>query len=985
MSSHTQFRHYLISQDASGTNIEVVRTAEQVGVIAFDTQRLCFVHCHVLMEPLRNRRAFDERGAKLQQHGHPLLARLVEFGEDDGNPYYITENVDGESLQSYLSRMDELPVWLAITITVAALRAVEATLQVGDFVPADPLDTLRILQNGRMRLSVMMADFRRVDAVNAKGPKGRLVKSSFEKQTQFLQAFFTEHLSQGTVVQEPVLPAGDFLELLQKMLSSVAPGLEQTLETLTKALVEMCPPLPSGELAAQYKPKPLLAPFLATFQEIARSVVQSIRIQSQKLDAGNPYAMRGMFLKAGQNVVVEQVPPHRMAGTQPGEALRVMQAVPKAGKYPNLVPVVFQESHEEIECVAETAVEGVSLGELLAERGRLEVQEIYLVMAGLDASLAQLEKAGIGTKKLRLEDIFLFTGFSRENAGTPNLLDTKLNDWPGFSVVLRAHPGLHGMACRGTDPGILLPVSLKAKPDVELIWNGGWMAALGHFLISGTQDKRPDDTQSETFCRLIDDELANAKNGNASARAPFLARCARVIREHDLAQPAEGFWQQLGGAASAQGRAAEVSRAAAPAAGKSQKQAPIRAILPIAAAPEVTERADIGFAELLIAPTVENFDEDEGPLPGLRQLLPSGSGDDYEPESSWDPLHDEMPFWLSATLTFTASLILGAVLAHFSGRAVWQVHEPVKTPVPATATVTPPVVVPEPAVKKTPSPPPVPKSTKKEEPIKLAPPAKSALADLDLEASMKKAPPAVQQSAPTAKPQPSAESEALSAKLRELRKAGSPLPQDMRTQVEKAAEQGNAEAMTALGKMFLRGENVSVDEKTAFSWLDKAARQGDTSSFAPLAECYLQGWGTPADAPKAVELLNKASSSGDPIAKDLLAVCYARKLGVERDDAKAFALSNEAYKAGVTSACGTLGALYLRGQGAPKDEIMAAQLFAEGAKRGHSDSMLLYAQCIERGEGVSVDMKIATLWYQSAARRGNAEAIQWCRTKGVTY
>src|SRR4051812_43525826 len=113
MSSFTQFRHYLISQDAAGANIEMARTGEQVGVLAFDSQRLQFVHCHVLLERLRDRRAFEARTRMLSDSGHPLVARVLESGEDDGSGYYITENVDGETLPSLLSRHETLPVWLA--------------------------------------------------------------------------------------------------------------------------------------------------------------------------------------------------------------------------------------------------------------------------------------------------------------------------------------------------------------------------------------------------------------------------------------------------------------------------------------------------------------------------------------------------------------------------------------------------------------------------------------------------------------------------------------------------------------------------------------------------------------------------------------------------------------------------------------------------------------------------------------------------------
>lgn len=991
MSSHTQFRHYLISQDVAGSNIEVARTAEQVGVVAFDTQRLSFVHCHVLLEPLRSRRAFDERGAKLQQAGHPLLARMVEYGEDDGNPYYITENVDGEALSAYLARFTDFPVRLAMAITHSALSAVAACIRIGDFVPSQPLEVLRVVQEGPASLTVKLADFRMVDDLGGRGAKGRLMKSSFEKQAQFLQSFFSEQLEGGPVAEEPNLSCGDFYELLQNLMSGVSPGMEDAVASLQHALAGMMPGRPPGELAAQLKPKALLAPHLATFQEVARSVVQSIRIQSQKLDPSNPYSMRGTLLKAGQSVIVEQVPPHRMAGTQPGEAVRFLQAVPKTGKYPNLVPVVFYESNEDIECVAEAAVEGVSLGEVLAERGTLEVQEIYLVLAGLDASLAQLEKAAIGTKKLRLEDIYLFTGFNRENTGGPGLLSAKLTDWPGFSVVLRTHPGLHGMACRGTDPGILLPVIARAKPDVELTWNGGWMAAAASFLIGSATGRPPREQQTESVCRMLEDELSKARSGNPSARAPFLARYARVIRDHDLAQPG-GFWQELGGAASAQGRAAEVARAAAtapaaksPTTAKTPALTPLVAPRPLLAAPEpAAEKAEIGFAELLIAPPLA--DEGHlGPLPGLHRMGIEQEVDDRQIDSSWDPMHDEFPFWLKAAITLVLSLIIGALLAHFSGRAVWHVRDappPAAAPAPQAAGTVPSAVPVAPPVV------PAKRTASSADPLKVPPPARPALADLDLDASMKKTapqggssfqgiPPKTGESAPAA--------DALTEQLRDLRRSGTAMPEALRPQVEKAAEKGNTEAMLALARTLLGGKRGDQEERAAFTWLDKAAATGDTAAFGPLAECYLQGWGTAPDFTHAADLLGRAAAAGDVISKDLLGVCYARGLGVERNDEKAFELCSAAYTAGVTSACGSLGVLYLRGRGTPADAARAAELFAEGARRGHADSMLLYAQSLERGEGITRDPGEAAQWYKSAARLGVAEAANWCRNSGISF
>ena len=54
------FRHYQIVQNVDGSNVELARNDEQVNVLAFDTQQLEFVHCHVLLEALADRAGFEE-------------------------------------------------------------------------------------------------------------------------------------------------------------------------------------------------------------------------------------------------------------------------------------------------------------------------------------------------------------------------------------------------------------------------------------------------------------------------------------------------------------------------------------------------------------------------------------------------------------------------------------------------------------------------------------------------------------------------------------------------------------------------------------------------------------------------------------------------------------------------------------------------------------------------------------------------------------
>ncbi|WP_075087760.1 hypothetical protein [Verrucomicrobium spinosum] len=71
MANPTQFRHYLIAQDADGANLEVLRSSEQVAVFAFDSRRQVFVHCHVLLDPVEDQAAFELAPACLQTRGTP--------------------------------------------------------------------------------------------------------------------------------------------------------------------------------------------------------------------------------------------------------------------------------------------------------------------------------------------------------------------------------------------------------------------------------------------------------------------------------------------------------------------------------------------------------------------------------------------------------------------------------------------------------------------------------------------------------------------------------------------------------------------------------------------------------------------------------------------------------------------------------------------------------------------------------------------------
>jgi hypothetical protein len=704
MSEPSLFRHYQIVQDADGNNVELVRNSEQVAVLAFDIQRLEYVHCHVLLEPLQNRAAFEESCKTLQQRGHPALARMIEFGEDEGNPFYITSNVDGEPLRTYLARLQDIPGWLAIMIAGRALETAVALCERGEFLSESPLDSLRIVQTAPQAVQVLAADFRVLDSSAA---KKRALKTSFEKQAKFLRTFLVE---QGGTLPDHALAAADFNELLGACLSSAGVGVIAAMRELRTSLQKLAPEQLSGEIPTAQKPRALLAPLLAGYQEVARGLVNLVRIQSQRLDMANPYSMRGTLTKTGRPVLIEQVPGGRIAHTRVKEADDAAFKITKQRDNPSLITLALVNESEDITCLAEEIAEGISLADLMRERHCLDVQEAYLVLAGMDTALTQFDNSTLPATKLRLEDIFLLTGFAREDSRSTKLLVSKLNEWPAFNVIVRAHPTLASMSGRGTDPAVLLPRARGATTTT--IWHGGWLAALCKFLLGfesplGVHSEPEGGARErETVARLLEDEIAKVAESKPAQRSDFLARYARIIQHYDLVKPNEPM--RAGGTEAAvslglQQRPKTVPVTQAPF--KRQPSVPLGADSsrsgPVALTSGGAARGDeptIGFAELLF----RNGGSEPSPPDAPDWARAAASAPPTLPEHLM--VREDVPIWLKAAVFLSGSMLVGAMCAHLSGSALWQKRHhptPVEANAPRQAATAAAPAKPAPVVKKT--------------------------------------------------------------------------------------------------------------------------------------------------------------------------------------------------------------------------------------------------------------------------------------------
>ncbi|MBJ6800372.1 tetratricopeptide repeat protein [Geomonas propionica] len=103
-------------------------------------------------------------------------------------------------------------------------------------------------------------------------------------------------------------------------------------------------------------------------------------------------------------------------------------------------------------------------------------------------------------------------------------------------------------------------------------------------------------------------------------------------------------------------------------------------------------------------------------------------------------------------------------------------------------------------------------------------------------------------------------------------------------EVQKLAEQGNAEAQMKLGVMLSSGVGVPLDKLGGLKWYEKSASQGYPPGQWNLAFVYIRGEVVPQDFKKAFQLLRQAADAGFDSAQYDLGMMYLQGLAVPAPD-----------------------------------------------------------------------------------------------------
>ena len=183
-------------------------------------------------------------------------------------------------------------------------------------------------------------------------------------------------------------------------------------------------------------------------------------------------------------------------------------------------------------------------------------------------------------------------------------------------------------------------------------------------------------------------------------------------------------------------------------------------------------------------------------------------------------------------------------------------------------------------------------------------------------------------------------------------------------EVRALAEQGVAEAQSALGYAYLEGLGVPQNDAQAAQWYQLAADQGYAAAQFSLGRMYDDGRGVPQDDAEAVRLYRFAADQGHVDAQVNLGVMYDTGEGVPQDYAEAVRWYRLAADQGDAQAQFNLGVMH-------RDE--ATRWFRRAAYQGNVTAQGQLGVMYFTGQGVPQDYVQAHMWANLAAAQSSGE------------
>ena len=173
-----------------------------------------------------------------------------------------------------------------------------------------------------------------------------------------------------------------------------------------------------------------------------------------------------------------------------------------------------------------------------------------------------------------------------------------------------------------------------------------------------------------------------------------------------------------------------------------------------------------------------------------------------------------------------------------------------------------------------------------------------------------------------------------------------------------------------LGKMFLRGKDVTKNIDYALVWLEDAVSDGNQYAEYLLGKTLLQETDIEQDLPRAEELLKRSSDKGNRYAKYMLGKAYLDGVLLLQNIPEAIRLLTESADKHFAPAQYILGKLLYRGEIIPQDLERAVGYLERAAAQGNPYAAYLAGKILLTEDAVK-DVLRAIRNFEIAAKNGN--------------
>ncbi len=191
---------------------------------------------------------------------------------------------------------------------------------------------------------------------------------------------------------------------------------------------------------------------------------------------------------------------------------------------------------------------------------------------------------------------------------------------------------------------------------------------------------------------------------------------------------------------------------------------------------------------------------------------------------------------------------------------------------------------------------------------------------------------------------------------------------------QKAAERGEPQAHTLIGRLYQEGLGVGKSDLTAAQWYRKGAELGDTAAMFAFGVLLAEGGHVKRDRDGAAQMFDQAAQRGHILANYNLALLFLKGDGKPENPHRGAAHMRFAAEGGLPVAQYDLATLYATGTGVEANAAEAAKWFERAALAGQPDAELEYAIILFQGRGVPVDQARGAKFFAAAAAKGNVVA-----------